>query len=484
MNLLDRMLSALVLSGFLCLTGRAEEATTKVPDPQPAAAGGLPLMAGPASGSVIDELFGKYLPRLGYSYDAFNTVGREGGLSAFQMFVPIYESGTSTQLLFSDSRFLLFDNGGTVGANLGLGGRLFSESINRTLGGYVYWDYSDTGRASFRQVSGGLETLGDKVDARANFYLPVGRDRKVVDQVIVPSAEPTFQNHYLLVGGGQGTRSTEQALYGFDTEAGYKIVALEGLELRAFAGMYHYQSDDATTQAWGPRGRLEARLRDTMAMGVSLQNDRIFGTTVNLNVMLSYPRLSGRSYSDGPSAPLPASDRLGDPIIRQQQISVQRSKETFTVAGSPVVDPLTGKPYYFLHVAPGGNSDGSVESPYGTLAAAFADPRFSQGNLVVYDRTNGTYMGNVQLAPGTRLLSSGPVQVLDTTQGTVLLPHSGSQASGAFMPRIQGSIRLANNTMLSGFDVVGQGRAAIFANPGEPLRNVVIRNNRISGGLA
>ncbi|MFO0879514.1 MAG: inverse autotransporter beta domain-containing protein [Gemmataceae bacterium] len=451
-----------------------------LPTQAPPRAASVPVAApgvAPTDSSFMDELFGKYLPRIGYSYDAFDAVGRDGGLSSFQAFVPLYQDRAASRVVFSDSRLLLFDSRGSLGANLGLGGRMFSGSLGRTVGGYVYWDYTDTGRASFNQVSGGVETLGDLVDARANFYVPLGKDRKQVDQIYTANPEPTFQGNYLFVGGGQGTRFLEQALYGFDGEAGMKVMALEGLELRAFAGMYHYQGE-STQQTWGPRGRLEARLRDSLAMGVSVQNDRLFGTTVNMNVLMTFPRLSGRAYSDGPSAPLPASDRLGDPVVRTQQVVVQRQQEQFVVAGQPLLDPVTQQPLYFLHVAPGGNSDGSFESPYATLAKAFADPRFGGGNVIVYDRTQGTFTGNVHLAPGTRLLSSAVVQYVDTTSGRVLLPFSGLTTE---MPTVHGSITLGGSNTISGYNLVGVGQGAVLGAPGASLRDVVLVNNRFSG---
>jgi hypothetical protein len=465
---------------FACLASARALAQTPL-DPSPAA-DSAPSPA-PAPGGFLDDLFGRFLPRIGYSYDAADAVGREGGLSAFQAFIPVWEDRGSTRLVFSDSRLLLFDNKGTVGANLGLGGRIFSDYLGRTVGGYVYWDYSDTGRASFNQVSGGFETLGDLIDARANFYVPVSKDRKTTDLSFTPAPDLYFQGNSLLTGGGQGWRSVDQALYGFDTEAGLRFFANDSLELRAFAGMYHYQADQAS-QAWGPRGRLEARIRDTLAMGLSVQNDRLFGTTVNLNVLMTFPRLSGRAYSDGPAAPLVAGDRLGDPIVRGQQVAVLRRQEQFVVPGKPLVDPLTGQPYVFLHVAPGGSSDGSFENPYGSLAEAFADPRFARGNLVIYDRTLGAFAGNVHFAPGTRLLASGPAQSLDTADGGhVRLPFSGASPDLSLAPTIQGTVTLASRSVVSGFDFHAPSGSPALAGPDAgTLRDVTVAGNRFTGG--
>lgn len=473
-----RLLLTVLLTGLTSAPAMAQAPL----DPPPVTDSAPP--AAPAAGGFLDDLFGRFLPRVGYSYEAGDAVGRDGGLSAFQAFLPVWEDRAATGLVFSDSRLLLFDNKGTVGANLGLGGRIFSGYLGRTVGGYVYWDYTDTGRASFNQVSGGFETLGDRVDARANFYVPVSKDRKTTDLTFTPNTDLYFQGNALLLGGGQGWRTVEQALYGFDTEAGLRFFANDSLELRAFAGMYHYQADQAA-QAWGPRGRLEARIRDTVAMGLSVQNDRLFGTTVNLNVLMTFPRLSGRSYSDGPAAPLAAGDRLGDPVVRgQQQVAVLRRQEQYVVPGKALVDPLTGQPYVFLHVAPGGNSDGSFENPYGSLAEAFADPRFARGNVVLYDRARDTFAGNVRFAPGTRLLASGPVQMLDTADsGRVRLPFSGASPGLALAPSIQGTVTLASRSVVSGFDFHAPPGSPALAGPeAGAVRDVAVTGNRFTGG--
>lgn len=475
-----RLLLAIVAGFFLsCSLALAQEGPD-LPGPIPLSPSASSRAPAASSSSFLDDWFPRYVPRVGYNYDVGDTVGREsGGLSSVQAFVPLWQDRSSTRLLFSDSRLLVFDTKGAVGANLGLGGRMFSDMLGRTLGGYLYWDYTDTGRASFKQVSGGVESLGTHVDARANFYVPVGKDRKQVDLFYLPNTEPTFQNNYLLLGGGQGLRFLEQALCGFDTEAGLKVFATDTLELRAFAGMYHYQGETAQ-QAWGPRGRVEARIRDILAMGVSIQNDRLFGTTLNLNVLVTFPRLSGRRWSDGPAAPLEGSDRLGDPVVRLPHVAVDRQQHRFVVPGKPVVDPLTGQPLLFLHVAQGGNSDGSVENPYGSLAAAFADPRFAQGNVVVYDRTLGTFSGKVNFAPGTRLLSSGPVQVIETLDaGRIRLPFSGASPDLNKVPTVQGTIILASHSTVSGFQVSG-GKNAVAAPDARVIRNVAIVENKMT----
>ena len=228
-----------------------------------------------------------------------------------------------------------------------------------------------------------------------------------------------------MFGGGTETNVYEYAMSGFDSEVGGKVVTFGTVDLRAFVGTYYFGVDNGP-DTWGGRARVEARISDTVALALSVQRDKLFDTTVNLHVRLSWPTLTGRRRDDrGDGPPMPA-DRLGESIERIQNIVVTRGVER---ASSPARRPSTRHraPLVFLHVAPGGNSDGSFENPYATLDKAFHDPRFAAGNVVVYDRTQGIFTGNVTLAPGTRLLSAGPVQTVDTLNGGPLrLPFSGA----------------------------------------------------------
>src|SRR5581483_6102464 len=124
-------------------------------------------------------VFGRFVPRVEVNHEQGDSVGREGSLSSVKAFVPVYESADNDQLAFIDARALMRDSSTTTaGANLGAGYRSYDEYLNRTFGGYAFYDYLDTGRAFFNQVSGGVETLGEYFDARANFYAVVGKDRR------------------------------------------------------------------------------------------------------------------------------------------------------------------------------------------------------------------------------------------------------------------------------------------------------------------
>lgn len=75
---------------------------------------------------------------------------------------------------YADVRFHHIDNGQWAG-NVGVGiqRRVFSCWFGMSLlRGYVFYDWRDTSRKNFNQVTVGAEWLGERLDVRVNAYLP------------------------------------------------------------------------------------------------------------------------------------------------------------------------------------------------------------------------------------------------------------------------------------------------------------------------
>lgn len=412
--------------------------------------------------------FGRYHPHFGYSYEAGDTIGRVGGLSSFEGFLPLFEGEDSSWLTFIDARLLLDDENHNLGSNIGLGARQYIPEYMRTIGGYVYYDTRDTGLATFNQVSGGIETLGDIWDARVNVYIPVGQRREQLGTSHVSNGSYQFIGHRLF--GGTFSRLYQAAMTGFDTEAGRKIYSGPKMDVRAFAGGYHFQVT-GTPQAWGVKSRVEARVSDVVALNLSVQNDRVFDTTVNFAVSFQLPSITG--LRNGPRSNLSAYDRLGEAPERLQSIVVA-NQEIEDPNGGLIIDPSTGLPYFFMHVETGGAGDGTIEDPFGTLAAAFADPRTQMGDVVVYDHRNAAEAGNFTLATNTQVLSTGPAQFIASQFGQIQLPDSNS----GLTPQITGSFVLNNRSVLSGFDIITNGAGSSITANG--VGDLMVSNNTIT----
>lgn len=425
----------------------------------------------------VSELFGKHAwfgrfhPHFGYRHQLGDTIGRTGGLSSFDLFFPVLEDANSDWLIFADARLLLDDQNNNLGSNLGLGARRYLPGWNHTLGGYVYHDTRDTGLASFQQISGGFEILGDLFETRANWYVPTGQTQTQWGESLVPGGTWRFVDHYLY--SGAITRYYQTALLGADLETGVRVYTGYQTDLRAFGGCYFFQAQNSDA-AWGWKSRLESRISDMVALNLSVQHDDIFQTTVNFAVSIQWPSLSG--LKNGPAAGLVARDRLGETPERLRSIVVQ-NQEVEDPNGTQLINPATGNPYYFMHVATGGNSDGSYEDPYETLAKAFADPRTQQGDLIVYDHRGSSETGDFVLAQNTRVLSTGPAQYINTQFGQLQLPDSDS----GLIPQITGSFAMHNHTELNGFSLTNGTASAITANG---VGNVLISQNTINSSYS
>lgn len=153
-------------------------------------------------------------------------------------------------------------------------------------------------------------------------------------------------------------------------------------------------------------------------------------------------------------------------------------------------DPVTGIPIRFLHVAQGGNSDGSFEDPYRLLTNALTDSRYLEGNIdVIYVhgrfQQTVTHHGGFTIVDGTQLLSTGPLQTIDTQYGPRTVPFSGADRRLLGLPIIQGQVGLGAGTTLSGFEVrTGEAGAtddvAILA---EGVQDFDINHNVVFSGL-
>ncbi|QDV15978.1 hypothetical protein Pan153_05970 [Gimesia panareensis] len=412
--------------------------------------------------------FGRYHPHFGYRYQAGDTIGRIGGLSSFDGFLPLLESYDSNSLLFLDARLLIDSDSTNLGSNLGLGARRYLPEWERTLGAYLYYDTRNAGYANFSQVSGGAELIGDFWEGRLNWYVPTGTRRKQWGTGTSGVGNYYFSGHYLY--GGTFTRFYQAAMTGVDMEAGRKIFTGFNTDVRAFAGWYHFQAQ-GSQQAWGWKSRIESRINDQVALNLSVQNDRVFDTTVNFSVSFQWPSITG--LKNGPRMDLTARDRLGESPERLRAIVVD-NQELNSPSNTLIRNPATGNPYYFMHVAPGGNSDGSYEDPYETLTKAFNDARTQAGDVIVFDHRGTAETGDFTLAPDTQVISSGPAQYLNTQFGQQLLPGSNT----GLMPQIYGSFTMDDRTLLSGFRINTTDEALSVSADG--ASQVTIINNIIT----
>jgi hypothetical protein len=159
--------------------------------------------------------------------------------------------------LLQSDHFILFGN--VRGLNrkksefewsAGLGSRFLTHQNQNLWGLFFFFDRKLTNADNFfNQFSFGFESRFNHVALTTNAYFPIGKKRKRASQFdqskLVTSPVPTLENIIFVEG-------KEIALYGFDFEAGFKLIRPIYLYIGGF-----YFNGDQTQALYGPRVRTE-----------------------------------------------------------------------------------------------------------------------------------------------------------------------------------------------------------------------------------
>ncbi|NEP18172.1 MAG: hypothetical protein F6J97_14915 [Leptolyngbya sp. SIO4C1] len=435
------------------------------------------------------DLGGNLVVRPRFGVDFVTDGGGFESFSQFESFLPLWQNPGSDLLFFQGQ--LSLDLDANLGTSLQLGYRHLAPGSQRIFGGYVAFDRRGTEAASFNQLGLGLETLGEDWDLRLNGYLPIGDRRDLVEDERVSTGAQvsglTFVGHQLIANAQQAqaaVRRYEAALGGAELELGTKLVSIgEAGALRGYGGLYYYDGP-GVDGSLGWRLRLQAEPTAYLRTGLSVQNDSIFGTNVRFNIGAHFP--SQRATSAAGSA-APQLARLGESIGRTGQIVVDRQTAVEVtvlpdVVSGPVVNPETGEPWFFNHVAPGATGDGTFETPYGAIALA-AETVPTDGNGIIYvAASDGAEFAGFTLPGSVQLLSTGPEQLIAAFDPAVSiqLPFSGS---GDF-PLIGGQVAIESSplapTVLAGFNIQTANSAAASVLADSSLGDVTIRDSAIT----
>lgn len=400
-----------------------------------------------------------YIQRFSLGHDVGDGIGFDDSFTTLEYMTPI-RGVDEWDILFGDMRFILH-NDATVGANLGVGYRVYNTGMNRIFGANFFYDYRNTDYNQFEQLGFGLESLGPIVDFRANVYVP--------DVAEVHGPIPgVFVGHRLIIG-------EEVAMTGGDVEAAINLLDTDRVQARVAAGVYHFDGhghDNAT----GWRARAEGAWDQQVWLDASVQHDDVFGTTASVGLAVRYlhrflpPATQAQKTMDHKFFRRPQdvqaqsiAHRLSAPVERLQNIVLTRRSEIATDA--------MGVPLNFLHVVNGGAGTGTFEDPYGTLSDAMLD--VDAGTSITYTPFGGTFVEDVTLVPGATILSNGPRQFVTTQFGAQLLPFSGASPDLSMLPTLTGNVTMDDDTRFSGFDVLGGIVAA-------GVMDVTLDNNVVS----
>ncbi|NJM67958.1 MAG: hypothetical protein HC851_20985 [Acaryochloris sp. RU_4_1] len=410
-----------------------------------------------------------------------------------ETFLPIWQQ-PGQSIAFFEGRLLL-DDRANPGGNVLLGYRQYSDRLNRTFGGHLGFDIRNTDNSTFQQLGIGLESFGDDIDLHLNGYWPVGSTRRQVGQSFFNrdlqlNGSPRFSGNALLLDLQEErriTRQFEEALAGVDFEAGTQLFSFKnGGELRAYVGPYFLHSGNQGN-TFGGRLRLQLQPTRNISAGVGIQHDAFFGTQVLGNLTFTFPGNRPKG-SIAPENQVMA--RMGSSVNRSNNVVVDTQTDVQIQVANRTVEatnPATGQPWFFNHVNLGlGNSDGTFESPFGTVAEALAATR-GDGNDVVYV-AQGTNPGipTFTIPDKVQVLSRGPVQQIAVASiqsqlsptnslnlGMVQLPFSGTGT----LPQVNGTVTMGNDTVLSGFDVNVDGSPALVVNN---ITNATVKDSTLT----
>ncbi|MEQ9666793.1 right-handed parallel beta-helix repeat-containing protein [Coleofasciculus sp. G2-EDA-02] len=407
----------------------------------------------------------KFTPRLGIGHTSSG--GGFDGFTRLEGFVPLLQS-PGENLTFLEGRLFLDNDDANFGGNLTLGYRTYNANLHRIWGGYMSYDNRHTGHNTFNQLGLGIESLGDVWDFRVNGYLPIGDRRQGIGDVGV--RDSFFRRNFLILEQGQ---DKEAAMGGFDAEVGAKVaqIGTDG-DLRGYGGLYWYDAQ-GSSEIWGWRVRLEARPSDNFNLGLSLQNDDLFGTNLVFTVGAIFPGRRPQGLRDEDDQFVA---RLAESVQRTNAIVIDHQDDFQDV---PATNPETDEPYVFQHVSLGEmGGDGTFENPFGTVENGLAQT-MSDGNDIVYVQP-GTNPGipPFTIPDRVQVLSTGPIQQLDTVEaGMVQLPLSGAGVLPTITPGAAASVIVGNQTTLSGFFIPNAGT---FGIEGIGIDTVTIRENAIA----
>ena len=385
--------------------------------------------------------------------------GEAAGKSAFGVTKYFVDESSS---LFLDAAYRL-DNNAHSSASAGVGLRTLGSGWlggNARISGAYLWydgDHSDQDNY-FHQFGFGFESLGEKWDLRANAYLPFGDRVKAGRRVLGGVGTLAFTENFLT----QDVHVlTDYAMRVYDAEVAYHLGPYPCLNLWAFGGAYHL--DGGGEQATGLKTGVRGYVAEDLSMQLTVAHDDVFGTIVAAGFNWYFNHSTPGHTRMSPACII---DRLRAPVRRNDYVMIMQRWVDHT---ERLTDP-DGNDLFFVHVnsGAGAGGDGTVETPFSTLAGVQANS--SPGDIVLA-HSNSLFNGeSLALQDDQRLLGEGVTgghTVATAEFGDVTLPESSPGAAAGAVPIVQNApgdaVSLANNNEISGVTVDGGTRGIVGA---------------------
>ncbi len=429
--------------------------------------------------------------------DAVAKLGTQRKVGKLDVFLPLLQGQNG--LLFADLRGVLTDDPSQEG-NFGLGYRhIFRNNdwlygADFALGFYAFYDRrrSLTDKI-FNQATLGAEFLTVDWDFRVNGYIPQ-------NQAKIVGFSSTGAGGVALVGTALFTTSAttvrEQALPGFDIEAGRRLALRQDHELWLHAGYFRF-ARQSTIAVQGPRLRLEYRYDNPfgwrgarITLGGEARHDVVRRTDVFGVVRLRIPLdglFFGGSRKTKPKRLAGIDRRMDEYVVRDTDVVSLAIGSTAAVtpggAGSvPVTDAASGAPLNVFFVDDTGGGDCTQATPC-TTAVATGSGDFGVGDVIVPLSATGTIAGNIALDAARQQIvgggaaSAATLVFTDAAASTLALAGLGARAT------LNGQVTLFLDANVRGFDIDNAGGFGMTATTNLGLASANVSDMGIRGSV-
>ncbi len=456
-----------------------------------ACAGALAALALVLPAPAAGETGRKWQPHV----DAIAKLGGPRKVGKLDIFLPLLQGQNG--LLFADLRGVLTDDPSHEG-NFGLGYRhIFRNNdwlygADFALGFYAFYDRrrSLTDKI-FNQATVGAEFLTVDWDFRVNGYIPQNQ-AKIVGF--------SFTGTVALVGTAlfttAGTTTVrEQALPGFDIEAGRRLALTRNHELWLHAGYFRF-ARQATIAVQGPRLRLEYRYDNPfgwrgarITLGGEARHDAVRRTDVFGIARLRIP-LDGLFFGGSRKTRAPRlvgiDRRMDEYVVRDTDIvSLATGATTVVTPGGPgsvpVTDAGSGTPINVFFID--GTAGNCTQADPCTMATVNggAQGTFDAGDVVVPVDPGGNITDDIALAAARQQIVGGgatgtaALVFTDAAASTLALAGLGARAT------LNGQVTLFLDANVRGFDIDNAGGNGMIATTNLGLASANVSDMGIRG---
>lgn len=355
-------------------------------------------------------------PKWGPYIDFIARPGTPTSTGTIDLFVPVAQA--DDWLVFLNARGTLTSE---PSQEAGLGGGVrhivpdFIFGQDTILGVYGFVDFRNSSNGnSFVQGTVGAELITERFEVRINGYLPGSRTYTVAGTT---TSGITLQGTNVVL---TGTSRQEQALPGFDVEAGLRFELDPDTTFRVNAGYYRFARGG--TRVEGGLARAELQFDDpfgfdgaSLSIGGELRNDNYNGTHGNATLRFRMPLGISRNGGDEGAGFGDIDDLMVRPVQRFDNVVAPEVDGPVEDMG-PVTDAATGQTLQVFHVAQTAQGTGDCSSVQNACTFTVAQSLAGAGDTFVAVDVAGDIASAFALnAANQRVVGAG-----DT--GTVSVP--------------------------------------------------------------